>query len=533
MLQALAQGVMLQWGWRRVLLAMLAGGSSALAMPPFGFFPVLFFTFPVFVWLLDGAISSGTHKRRDELLTAFAVGWCFGFGYFLTSLWWIGNALLVDAETFGWLVPFATTLLPAGLALFTGLGALIARAMWRPGPFRVFAFAAGLGFAELLRGYIFTGFPWNAYGYALASNDATMQIASLVGLHGMTALALFIFASPAALGLSDAGHVRGRIAVPAIALALLVVSFAYGGYRLSLGEPQPLDARIRIVQPSIPQDQKFDPELASRHLSALMTLSDIATSPESSGVSDFAAVVWPESALPFYLSDEPAGKAALAALIPESTLLVTGLQRYEQDPDADDGYRNYNSIGAIDASGEMIAVYDKTHLVPFGEYLPMQSIMEAIGFRQLTQMPGGFDVGAQRQPISVGNLPAFLPLICYEAIFPGIVARSAPRAAFLLNVTNDAWYGDTPGPRQHLLQARLRAVEEGLPLVRAANNGISALVDARGRIVASLPLNARNVIDGNVPGAMPETLFVRLGVWPAVFILVLLFGAGLFWRQGK
>ena len=531
MFQALAQGIMLQWGWRRILLAMLAGAASALAMPPFGFFPVLFFTFPVFIWLVDGAVASGTHRRRQEILSAAAAGWGFGFGYFLAGLWWIGGAFLVDAETFGWLMPFAVTLMSAGLALFFAGGAALARVFWRPGPFRIFVFAFAFGLEELLRGYVLTGFPWNAFGYALAANNATMQLGALIGLHGMSVLAIYIFASPAALGLSDAGHTRGRVIVPGLAAALLVMSFGYGAYRLSLAEPPDMGARIRVVQPSIPQEQKFNQQKASETLSALLTLSDIATSPEASGVGDFDAVIWPESAFPFYLQEEPAAVAALAALIPDGTVLITGLQRYETVPDNPRGYLGYNSIGVIDTSGTMIAHYDKTHLVPFGEYLPFQGFMEAIGFRQLTNMPGGFDAGESRAPVSVPGIPSFLPLICYEAIFPGVVDRDLPRAAWLLNVTNDAWYGDTPGPRQHLLQARLRAVEEGLPMIRAANNGISAVIDSRGRIVAFLPLNARNVIDVTLPGAFAPTFYVLAGILPSLMMILGLFLVGLFWRQ--
>ncbi|MCB1472283.1 MAG: apolipoprotein N-acyltransferase [Rhodobiaceae bacterium] len=531
MLQAVAQGVMLQWGWRRAVLAILAGALSSLAMPPFGLFPVLFLTFPVFVWLIDGSVASGPNKRRQELLSSAAVGWCFGFGYFLAGLWWVGGAFLVDAKTFGWLMPFAVMLMPAGLALFHALGAAAARALWRPGPLRVFAFAAGLAAAEILRGYALTGFPWNAFGYALAQTTVTLQLGALVGLHGMTAIAAFVFAAPAAFGLQDAANARGRLLVPALAVLILALGSAYGAYRLSIPEPPATAKRIRVVQPSIPQQQKFDSAKASETLSALLTLSDVATSPQSSGFADFDAVIWPESAFPFFLQDEPAAAAALAALIPDGKVLISGLQRYETDASHPRGYRGYNSIGVIDTSANLVAAYDKTHLVPFGEYLPLQDLLEAIGFRQLTNMPGGFDAGSARAPLSVPGLPAFLPLICYEAIFPGVADRALPRAVWLLNVTNDAWYGDTPGPRQHLLQARLRAVEEGLPMVRAANNGISAVIDSRGRILASLPLDERNVIDAVLPGALPPPPFTRLGVIPALVLVMLFFAGALVWRQ--
>lgn len=531
MLQALAQGVMLQWGWRRFAIAVASGAVSALAMPPYGVFPVLFFTFPILIWQIDGAVASGPRARLHELLSAAGVGWAFGFGYFLAGLWWIGGAFLVDAQTFGWLLPFAVLLMPAGLALFTGFAAALARLFWRPGPYRVFVFAAAFGAVEIARGYVLTGFPWNAFGYALAGNDVTMQMASIIGLHGLTALALFVFASPAALGLADAGHARGRIVVPALAAVVLATLIGHGAWRLAQPDPAVLETRIRVVQPSIPQAQKFDPEKATQTLSALTALSDIATSPESNGIGDFDAVIWPESAFPFYLQEEPAAVAALAALIPDSTVLITGLQRYETSQASARGYLGFNSLAVIDSRGETAATYDKTHLVPFGEYLPFQDVMEAIGFRQLTNMPGGFDAGRERKSLQVAAIPAFLPLICYEAIFPGVISRDLPRPAWLLNITNDAWYGDTPGPRQHLLQARMRTVEEGLPMVRAANNGISAIVDAKGRVVASLPLNERNVIDANLPGALPPTLFTSLGLLPALALVGALFVAGLVGRQ--
>ncbi len=532
MLQAVAQGVMLQWGWRRALLAMLAGAASVLAMPPLGAAPILFVTLPVLVWLIDGAVASGHRARLRTLLSAAAIGWCFGFGYFLAGLWWIGGAFLVDAERYAWLLPFAIMLMPAGLALFFAAAAVLARLMWRPGPLRIFVFAASFAAFEILRGYALTGFPWNAFGYALASTTLTAQVAAVIGLHGMTALALFVFAAPAALGLSDPAHRYGRISVLVLALGITALVGGYGAYRLSLPEPAPHDVRLRIVQPSIPQAEKWDPEKASQVLAAQMTLSDIATAPDASGIADFDAVIWPESAFPFFLQDEPTAIAALTALIPQGTVLISGLQRYEPTSQVPRGYHAYNALAVIGDNGQIQSTYNKTHLVPFGEYLPLQPFMEAIGFRQLTGLPGGFDAGAERAPLSAPGVPPFLPLICYEAIFPGVMARDLPRPAWLLNVTNDAWYGDTPGPRQHLMQASLRAIEEGLPLVRAANNGISAVVDSRGRTLTYLPLDARSVIDVTLPGAMPPPPFTRFGLFPALAIVGAFFALGLF-RRGR
>jgi apolipoprotein N-acyltransferase len=514
-LDAIASRIIVLWGWRRLALAFLAGAASALAMPPFDVFPILFVTFPVFVWLLDGTVG---RSRTRNCGAAAAIGWCFGFGYFLAGLWWIGSAFLVEAAVFGWMLPLAVLVLPAGLALFTAAAAFVARLIWSAGPQRIFAFALAIALSELARGHVLSGFPWNAYGYALTITPLTMQSAALFGIEGLTAIAAFVFASPAAL--SGGGSVLARRAVPGLAVAVLAGLVGYGAIRLAGAETAMVaDLNLRIVQPSIPQAEKWLPENRNRIFADYLTLSDTAASPEAMGVASADILIWPESALPFVFDMEPNALPAIAALLPRGTTLLTGMERVERNPADPNAYRIYNSLMIIDDNGEIVDIYDKTWLLPFGEFLPFQSFLESFGLRQLTRKVGGFTAGSGPRTMTVAGAPPFSPLVCYEVIFPGAFVVGDERPGWILNVTNDAWFGDSPGPWQHLRQARLRAVEEGLPLVRAANTGISAVVDPYGRIVKRLGLGVRGVIDFGLPQALKPTPFSRFGTWILVALL--------------
>ncbi len=507
------------WGWRRLATAFVAGAASALALPPFDVFPILFLTFPVLVWLIDGTVSAGPRPRRAALWAAATVGWAFGFGYFLAGLWWIGAAFLVEADVFGWMMPFAVVALPVGLALFTALGTALARLMWSSGPQRIFALALALTLADLLRGHVLTGFPWSVFGYALTATPVLMQPAALVGIYGMTLLAVFVFASPAAL----AGGGRSRLAVPILAAATLAGLAGYGAWRLDrAGEAAFEETRVRIVQPSISQAEKWRLENRSEIFARYLELSDQATSPDAMGVADVDLLVWPESALPFVFEAEPEALPAIAALLPERTTLVTGMQRIERNPAQDSGYNVYNSVLVIDAEGRIRDAYDKVWLVPFGEFLPFQETLERLGLEQLTRVIGGFSAGTRPRTMEAGTAPRFRPLVCYEIIFPRAVIDADDRPGFILNVTNDGWFGDSPGPWQHLRQARLRAVEEGLPVIRAANTGVSAVIDPYGRLEATLGLGARGVLDARLPAALEPTPFRRWGN-PVLLAMLLVF----------
>lgn len=520
-LAALSRAIVLASGWRRRLIALAAGAVSALAMAPFDLWPVLGLTFPVLVWLLDGAGAGASGLRA-----AFVAGWWFGFGYFVAGLFWIGNALLVEADQFGWLLPLAVTGLPAALALFTGLGAMVSRFLWTRGALRILAFTTGMLLAEWLRGHVLTGFPWNAYGYSLAAIPPVAQSASIIGLWGLTLIALAVFASPAVL--TDSPETSRRRFLWPAASALLLALMALGGfYRLSSAEMRSVEGvRLRLMQPNLPQDDKFKPSAKQKVMDLYTSLSDRATRPESQGVRDVTHLIWPESAFPFFLEREADALARIADLLPPGVVLITGAARMEQRQ----GVQSvYNSIRVIGDDGAILATYDKVHLVPFGEYLPFQDFLESLGFQQLTKVRGGFTPGSARRALSIPRLPLVAPLICYEVIFPGRVSPEGRRPSLLLNLTNDGWFGLTPGPHQHFAQARLRAIEEGLPLVRSANTGISAVVDSYGRVIAMLPLGREGVLDATLPQSIAQPLYSRLGDIPVLFVMA--FFTFLLWRS--
>ncbi len=508
----LEAGVRRLAGWRRYLLAFGAGAISTLALAPLHLWPVMFATLPVIVWLLDGIVARApTFAAR--LRGAAILGWWFGFGYFFASLYWIGFAFFVQAEQFAWMSPLGILGMPVGLALFYALAPAVASAVWRPGPARIFVFALAFFAVELLRGHILTGFPWNAIGYTLAAPDTLMQAGALVGVYGLGFFAVLIFAAPATL--TDQTGRGLRYLMPALAAMLLAGMAGWGWGRLA--QPLPSDVagpKLRIVQANIPQAEKWKPESRDWIFQRYERLSRGGASLSA----DITHVVWPEAALPFvYLFDddiaEESQREAFDRLLPPGAMLITGANRAETVTN-DAGERLvsavYNSVLALDDRGEVIAIADKSHLVPFGEYLPFQETLEAIGIRQLTNLPGGFAASGGIGNLSLAGLPPFTPLICYEIIFPGSVTPD-DRPGWLLNVTDDSWFGETAGPYQHLHKARMRAVEEGLPVIRAANTGISAVIGPRGELRKRLALGSMGAIDARLPPAVAEPLHARAG----------------------
>jgi apolipoprotein N-acyltransferase len=548
-LSRLADTIVQAEGWWRILIAFLAGASSTLALPPTDIWPLPFITFPILVWLVDGTAGAGLRG----LLAAAAAGWWFGFGYFLAGLYWIGHAFLVDAKTFGWLLPFAVTALPAAMAVYTALGLVLARLIWTRGATRVLALAVSLTIAEWLRGHLFSGFPWNAYGYELISPLWLAQGAALVGIWGLTFLAVAVYSAPAVLAdnRADTSWPWLASALSAAAIAALAV---YGVMRLERTPTRFVEGvRLRIMQPNLQQDEKFNYSQKQEVMRRYLALSD-----QPGGLHDVTILIWPESAFPFFLVRETDALAQIAGLLPPDKVLITGAIRPPDTPPDAVVTRAYNSIYVIGQGGSILSVYDKIHLVPFGEYLPFQDLLERLGLIQLTKVRGGFIPGDRRRNQPAPGAPNFLPLICYEIIFPGdavprrdqegwlyrrvgrylgwpSVVGTGERPGWLLNLTNDGWFGASAGPYQHFQQARIRAIEEGLPLVRAANSGISAVVDPLGRIIKSLPLGSEGVLDAPLPQAIAPTPYARLGDGPvgAMVGIAFLWVMRSRWRRGS
>jgi len=515
-LQRAIHAIVLSWGWRRWLIAFAAGALSALAMAPFNFWPILFVTFPTLVWLIDG---SGTGRGRG-LRSAAATGWWFGFGYFLAGLYWVGYAFLVDAPTFGWLLPIAVLGLPAGLAIFIAFGTALARLLWTRGAMRILALGVALTTSEWLRGHLLTGFPWNAFGYALTAPLVLAQGAALIGIWGLTFVAVVAGASPATL-VDDRAETRWPWLPLALSIAVLVAVGGFGAVRLARTPTRFVDGvELRIMQPNLQQDVKFNYAAKQKVMDRYIALSEGASGMQQTDTRDTTILIWPESAFPFFLAREPDALSQITQLLGGRTLLITGAVRLGE-PFNPANPTVYNSIYVIDHDGSIVSIYNKVHLVPFGEYLPFQRFLEAIGLQQLTKLPGGFSAGDRRRPISVPGAPPALPLICYEAIFPDELMPDGLRPDWMVNVTNDGWFGISSGPYQHLQEARVRAVEQGLPMVRAANTGISAVIDPLGRIVDSLPLGTEGLLTTRLPRPVGSPVYARVGDVPAAMILAI------------
>lgn len=494
-------------GWRRYGLAALLGVAAALALPPFHVLPLLWVAFPVLLWQIEGCMA----KRQ-----AFALGWCFGFGFFVAGLYWIANALTVDTARFWWLIPLAAVGLPALLALFTALTVLAVHLLRLRGLALALGFALFWLVAEYLRGHILTGFPWNLLGYVWAPSDAMLQLAALTGIYGLSLVTVLAACLPA---------VRSRGAMAA-AVALLLLVWGGGAVRLA-GAPAADDPALRVegvllrlVQANIPQREKWaglnprDHLIRHLELSARPAPGDRSTLGPTPGPTH---VLWPETAVAYLLNEDIQARALVGRVAPDGGAVLTGAIRVKRP--AGERPRYWNSLHAIGPGGLVQATYDKAHLVPFGEYVPLRQIF---GFLPAVATSLDFQRGPGPRSIEVPGLPPVSPLICYEAIFPGAVADPDNRPGWLLNVTNDGWYGYSTGPFQHFQIARLRAVEEGLPLVRVANTGISGVVDPYGRVVARLGLEEAGFLDAPLPVALTPTPYARWGDAPLAGLALLL-----------
>jgi apolipoprotein N-acyltransferase len=510
--------------WLGRVLALAAGVAAALAQPPFGILPALlaFALILVLVDRVDGALP---------LRSAFLRGWLAGVGYFLVSLFWLTEPFQVNAVQQGWMAPFAVGLVTAGMALFWGAAALAYRVLAPKGVARVLVFAGVFAAVEWLRGHILTGFPWDLPGEAWQAGSPISQAASLAGAYGLTWLTLVIASAPAVIAEGRKGP-----AVVAGAAGLLAVLFAYGAVRLGQAPATAPNARLlRIVQADVRQESKYDPAIFSSIVQryVALTAAPAARTPD--------IVVWPEGAIPVAMEDYLAPGAwprdAIAkSLKPGQTLILGGYRvaNANVDPPV-----VYNSLAAFRRQGDdlmPIGLYDKFRLVPFGEFLPFDALAGQLGIKTFVHVGDGFTAGPRPKPLRLPGLPPVQPLICYEALYPGFTREGAAAAGFrpdwIVNISNDAWFGATSGPWQHLNIASYRAIEEGLPMVRATPTGVSAVIDAFGRPLASLPEGALGVIDRPLPPALAPTPFSRFGDAPfAVMVAAsLAFGR---WRRER
>ncbi len=502
-LSAIGTGIKGLTGWRRLGFAVAAGAFSALAFAPLEIFPALLLGFAAFVLLLDGA-----DKSARPLRAAFIAGWGFGFGQFLIGLHWIGYAFLVDPTSHLWQMPFALLILAAGLALFPALAAMAALYFWQDGPGRLLVFAVFYAALEWLRGHIFTGFPWNLPAYGWGASLSVLQSLSVLGAYGLSFLTVL-------LGASLAEFCSGKWRAPAILIVLFGLIWAGGAARLA-AEPVALSPTValRIVQPDIPQQEK---EVSALYLRNWRRLLDLSV-----GKGNPNVIIWPEAAPPPFLFDrEPSALDVISQITAPGRTLITGEVRAERTTDK---LSFFNSL-YIFSPAHAPQVYDKFHLVPFGEYVPFASVLNRIGITKLTEGQEGFSTGDVPHSYLLDNAPAVVPLICYEIIFPGAVLPDGQRPGWIVNVTDDSWFGPWAGPHQHLLIARARAIEEALPVTRAANTGISAVIDPYGRVVAQLGLGQMGALDAHLPIAAPPTLYARYG--DLVFLLLLTSGAAL------
>jgi apolipoprotein N-acyltransferase len=487
-------------GGRRVLFAFAAGGISAFGFAPVEFFPALLLGFAALLLLLDGA-----HTSPRPLKAGFAAGWGFGFGQYLIGWHWIGYAFLVDPSAHLWQMPFALVFLTAGLALYPAIASALALRFWRPGPQRLLVFAIFYAAAEWLRGHLFTGFPWNLPAYGWGASLAVLQSLSVLGAYGLSFLTILLGAS---LGEFCS---RGRSwRAPALMLGLFALIWVGGAARLLANPVQWVSGvNLRIVQPAIPQREKEMPALAARNWDRLLTLTAQPGNPN--------VIIWPEAAPPnFLFNQSPEALGEIDQLTGQGRVLITGEARFQRTAEK---LAFFNSLYIFNPGAAQPAIYDKFHLVPFGEYVPFATILNHIGVTKLTAGQEGFSTGDGPHTYQLAHAPPATPLICYEIIFPGAVTASQ-RPGWFINVTDDSWFGPWAGPYQHLLIARARAIEEALPVARAANTGVSAVIDPYGRITARLGLGKMGVIDTGLPRAAAPLTYALYG--DGMFLLLLL-----------
>ncbi len=482
-------------GRRALVAGLVAGALAGLAMPPLDWLPLAVLGIVVFVWLWDGAASWKAALWR---------GWAWGLGHFAVGSYWIVEAFFVPPADFKFLGPPIVLGLAIVLGFFPGLAAAATKWMVPRWPClagryrRLLLLAVAWTVAEWLRGHVLTGCPWNPLGHVWTFATPLLQSAALFGVYGLGTFTFLVLAAPAA-------------GWRASAAALAVVGVA-GAAGLSIMAPPDTNQGgplIRIVQPNVAQSEKWQRDSAEKHLRHLLEMS------RRPGFQNLAAVIWPETAVPFTVQPGSPILPVLAMAVPPGGYLLAGAER--AGAQWSDGA--WNSLLAIDGSGTVRGHYDKVHLVPLGEYIPFHKELGALSG---LVGRGSFEVGEGHVTLDLPGLPAFAPVICYEVIFPGEIVGPGERPRWIVNITNDAWFGVSSGPYQHLASARLRTIEEGLPMLRAANTGVSAVIDAYGRVLESLDMEREGIIDRPLPPARPPTPYGRWHDWTLLVLLTVL-----------
>jgi apolipoprotein N-acyltransferase len=491
-------------GFKKYLAAFGLGVLMTLTMPPIGLFPL-------FLIIVPGLATLS--RSAPTRFKTFATGWAFGAGYFIFGLYWVSVAMFIDIAAWGWALPFSFILGPTVLALFYGFIPLLARPFAKNAAAHALALAAAWSFIEYLRGHILTGFPWILPGYAWDWALPVMQAAAVAGIYGLTLLTLCWGVLPLLGARKTLRH-------------LFILSFVAvvmgGAVRLSVHETQQSGSHfVRIVQANIPLATKMDQDEDWRNIEKHMDLSAVKT--EYSDNISF--VVWPETTVVADLAQDQYNDIArvISMKMPPNAVGLLGAMRILEPSPGKIAY--YNSLTAVGKKGHVHANYDKHHLVPFGEYMPFRHLLKLTPVSFAADMVGDFVPGPGPRTLRINSLPGVSPLVCYEAIFPGETVDKKDRADWMVNVTNDGWYGKTAGPHQHFAMTRMRAVEEGLPLARSANTGISGMIDPVGRVLGKLPLDTAGYVDTILPAPLPPTLYARFG--DTIFFLMLALVAGI------
>ncbi len=499
--------------WKKALLAFILGILVAGALAPLHLIFLLPVCFTGLIWLLSSA---------NTRWQAFFTGWWFAWGQFIAGLYWIGVAFTVDAATHAILIPLPVLALPAFLAIFSGLATLTTYLLKVRGLPRLLAFSAIWILFEYVRGVIFTGFPWNVVGYAWSAFLPMLQTTAYIGVFGLTLLTVFISTLPSLFGEADRPK-QSSVKWLSSAAVFLLILYGLGQWRLS---DEPTDAyentNLRIVQPNIPQVDKWKAHLRLGHLRKLVALSETETGDNPTHL------IWPETAVPYYLTTSRQLMEQLAEFVPPGGAIATGAPR--QDP----VIRQYwNSLQVLNENGEITDIYDKQHLVPYGEYMPLRDLTMALGLTDLIPALDQMSDFAVPDPsanrtVRLPGLPPARAMICYEIVFPWEV-RGDEEFSWILNITNDGWFGTTSGPYQHFAATQTRAIEQGVPVIRAANTGISAIIDPYGRVLDRLDLNDTGILDGALPKPLnTPTFYSKYGEYTSLFLTFMALIIGVF-----